>query len=204
MPSTTPTGLSREVNRALLAATLAFAAGASVALVAVAPRAPALVYGTTLVASALLSFLYHTLEQAPRRRLLRLLDHSAIFLLIAGTYTPFAAIALEGWGPSMLVIVGSLAGLGIRLQVLLSPDWDRAFVWIYIAIGWVFVIGADEVIASLSVPALSLLAAGGVAYTVGALIYFRDVGRWTDAIWHGCVLMGKTAHFGAVLLILLS
>ena len=204
MPSTHPIGPSQRVNHALLGATLAFAMAATATLCVVAPHPPSLVYGLTMLASALFSFLYHTTKRPTRRRLLRLLDHAAIFLLIAGTYTPFAAVALKGWGASLLVIVWSLAGLGILLKILLSPDWDRVFVWVYIALGWAFVIGLDEALTALSGPALALLAAGGLAYTIGAIIYWRDIGEWTDPVWHGFVLAGKGAHFAAVLAIVAS
>jgi hemolysin III len=210
VPSTNPTGMARLVNRALLAATLAFSGVGIAFLLALAPglrgrwaAVAALVYGATLVVSSVCSFLYHTLETARRRRLLRLLDHAAIFLLIAGTYTPFAAVALgQTVGGPLLVWVWTLALLGIALKFVLHEEYDRVFVLVYLAIGWVFVAALDEILRSMPAGAIALLAAGGIAYTVGALIYFRDIGRWTDPVWHAFVLVGTTTHFLAVLAVL--
>jgi hemolysin III len=206
MATTDPVGLSRKVNRAVLAATVAFAAGGAAALVPLSlglrkegSTIAFLVYGVTLVACALCSFLYNTLEQTKRRQLLRTLDHACIFVFIAGTYTPFAAIALERWGTGLLVCVWSLAALGVVLKLRLDRQWDRPFVWIYLALGWIFVVGFDELYLALDATALALLLGGGLAYTVGALIYHRDIGHWTDPLWHGFVLAGTAAHFFAVI-----
>jgi hemolysin III len=205
MPSTHPVGLARQVNRAVLAMTVLFAAGGAAALVPLsfglrqqASSLAFLIYGATLVACALCSFLYNTFERARRRALLRLLDHACIFIFIAGTYTPFAAIALETWGTALLVGVWSLAALGVALKLRLGADWDRPFVWIYVALGWMFAVGLDEIIRTLDWTAITLLLAGGIAYTVGAIIYHRDIGRWTDPLWHGFVLVGTATHFFAV------
>jgi hemolysin III len=205
MATTEPLGLSRQVNRAVLAATVAFAAGGAAALVPLAAGLrnegailALLVYGATLVACALCSFLYNTLERARRRKLLRLLDHAAIFIFIAGTYTPFAAIALETWGTGLLVCVWSLAALGVALKLRLGTEWDRPFVWIYLALGWIFVVGLDEIVRKLDADVIALLFAGGIAYTIGAVIYHRDIGRWTDPLWHALVLVGTATHFFAV------
>src|SRR4051812_7826325 len=146
--------MARLVNRALLAATLAFSGVGIAFLLVIVPNlrgrwaaVAALVYGTTLVVSSLFSFLYHTLETARRRRLLRLLDHAAIFLLIAGTYTPFAAVALgQTVGGPLLAWVWTLALLGIALKVVLRESYDRVFVLIYLGIGWVFVVALDDIV----------------------------------------------------------
>jgi hemolysin III len=207
--STHPTGLAKQVNRAILAATLAFSAVAMAFLLALAPALrerwailAVLLYGTTLVACSLCSFLYNMLERARRRALLRLLDHAAIFLLIAGTYTPFAAIVLGAVGTALLAWVWSLALLGIALKLVLREAYDRVFVLVYLGIGWAFVVALDDIVRLLAPGALALLAVGGAAYTIGALIYFRDIGRWTDPVWHGLVLLGATTHFLAVIAVL--
>jgi hemolysin III len=211
MSSTFPVGRARDVNRAVLTATLAFGiAGAGIMAAwaaearSAAAMAAGLVYGVTLAACALFSFLYHMLEGSPRRRLLRLLDHAAIFLLIAGTYTPFAAVALRGSvGGHLLAWVWGLALAGILGKLLLGNAYDRLFVAVYLGIGFLGVGSFHEAVAALPTPALALLVAGGAAYTVGALIYAKDIGRWTDPVWHVLVLLGKAAHFGAVALLLL-
>jgi hemolysin III len=206
MSVTFPTGLSRRVNRVLLTATLAFGGSGLMflALLAVVgpereDSGPSLVYGLCLVACTLFSFLYNMREHAPGRKLLRLLDHVAIFLLIAGTYTPFAATGIPGpFGVTLLHWVWGLASLGIALKLLLPPAYDRIFVIVYLAIGWLFVSALGDVVARVPSLSLAFLAAGGVAYSVGAVLYARDIGRWTDPVWHSCVLTGAVTHFVAV------
>ncbi len=207
-----PVGLSRRVNRAVLTATLAFGAAAFVVLTVLALvtgghgfTIAALVYGGSLVACALCSFLYQMLESPRWRALLRYLDHSAIFLLIAGTYTPFAAAGIHGpFHGSLLAWVWGLALTGILLKLVLPRAHDRAFVLVYLALGWIFVTSAGEVMQSIPALPLAFLALGGLAYTVGALIFARDIGRWTDPVWHSCVLAGIITHFLAVVIYCLS
>jgi hemolysin III len=207
-----PYGLSRRVNRAVLTATLAFGGAAFVTLAVLAFAtgargftAASLVYGGSLAACALCSFLYQMLETVRWRDLLRYLDHSAIFLLIAGTYTPFAAAGIHGpFNGSLLAWVWGLALVGIVLKLVLPRAHDRAFVLVYLAMGWIFVTSAGEVFHNIPALPLAFLALGGAAYTVGALIFARDIGRWTDPVWHGCVLAGIVAHFLAVITFCLS
>jgi hemolysin III len=206
MAKSTATGVSRRVDRAILTATLAFSGGALVGLVALAlarhGTGASLIYGVCLVLCSLFSYLYNMLETARRRGLLRYLDHAAIFLLIAGTYTPFAS-GFEGpFGFGLLECVWGLAIVGIVLKLLLFGSYDRLFVGIYLAIGWLFVSALNQFLAMVTPSSLVFLTIGGVAYTVGALIYARDIGRWTAAVWHGCVLTGKLTHFIAVVLLL--
>jgi hemolysin III len=208
MSITRPAGVSRQVNRAILTATLAFAAIALAVLAIIAfaaHDAASLVYGLCLAACSLCSFLYNMLEHAKRRDVLRYLDHAAIFLLIAGTYTPFAAAGLHGpFGVSLLAWVWALAVIGIVLKLVLSKAHDRAFVGLYLAMGWLFVTAADEVWRHVPPLSLALLALGGLAYTAGAIIYARDIGRWTDPVWHSFVLAGTVTHFLAVVAFRLS
>ncbi len=202
-------GLSRLVDRAILTATLAFSGGALIGLVALAFASTAshgtgasLIYGVCLVLCSLCSYLYNMLETARRRGLLRYFDHAAIFLLIAGTYTPFAAGFQGPFGFALLEWVWGLAIVGIVLKLLLFGSYDRLFVGIYLAIGWLFVSALNQFLAAITPSSLVFLTIGGVAYTVGALIYARDIGRWTAAVWHGCVLTGSLTHFIAVVLLL--
>jgi hemolysin III len=213
MPSTRPRGASWVVNRVVLTATLMFSAAAMAALIVIAltvlDRSSAevgLVYGATLVACSVTSYLYHTLENAPRRSLLRYLDHAAIFLLIAGTYTPFAASGIRGpfgFG-RLLEWVWALALVGATLKLVLDASYDRFFVGLYLAIGWLFVSALDQLLVTITPLSLAFLIVGGAAYTLGALIYLRDIGHWTDPIWHCCVLTGSLTHFIAVLTLLLA
>ena len=211
MSITQPVGVARRINRAILTATLAFSLVALALLGRFAAATPdrwsagaALVYGATLVACSLCSFLYNMLEQARRRAVLRALDHAAIFLLIAGTYTPFAAGGIPGpLGVGLLEWVWGLSLAGIVLKLWLRGTDDRVFVGLYIGIGWFFVVAMREFITITTPLSLALLAAGGVTYTAGALVYARDQGRWTAPVWHGCVLAGAVTHFLAVLALLL-
>ena len=212
MSVTSPVGRARQVDRAVLTTTLVFGASgfAVLTVLALALRyrgftAASVVYGSSLAACALCSFLYHMLESARRRALLRFLDHAAIFLLIAGTYTPFAAAGIEGpFHATLLVWVWVLAAAGIALKTFLPKAYDRAFVGLYLALGWIFLASAKEVVRTVPLLPLLLLAVGGIAYTVGAALYARDIGRWTDPVWHGCVLAGIATHFVAVVTFCLS
>src|SRR5260221_12926710 len=195
-------GVARRVDRAIRTATLAFSGGALIglAILAFASRASqgtsaSLIYGVCLVLCSLFSYLYNMLETARRRGLLRYLDHAAIFLLIAGTYTPFAAGFHGPLGFALLEWVWGLAIAGIVLKLLLFGSYDRLFVAIYLAIGWLFVSALNQFLATITPSSLVFLTIGGVAYTVGALIYARDIGRWTAAFWHGCVLTSSCPHF---------
>src|SRR5882724_2425199 len=145
MSITHPSGVSRKVNRAALTATLVFSVAAFAVLAALSVpdvsryrMASGFVYAACLVACSLCSFLYHMLERARWRHVLRHLDHAAIFLLIAGTYTPFAAAAgLSGpFGISLLAWVWSLAAVGIVLKLALGAGHHRLFVGVYLAVGW--------------------------------------------------------------------
>jgi hemolysin III len=211
MPTTTPIGAARRVNRAILTVTLAFSAAAMVALIALAAAldlgraASGVIYGATLLTCSLASYLYHMLEDAPRRGVLRYCDHAAIFLLIAGTYTPFAANGLDGpFGFGLLGWVWTLAIIGAALKLFLDHTYDRFFVGLYLAIGWLFLSALDQLVSAVTPLSLAFLVLGGVAYTAGAIVYVRDIGHWTDAVWHGCVLTGSLTHFIAILALLLA
>jgi hemolysin III len=201
-----PQDTSRRTDRSILAATLAFSLVAMAVLAGVAATCTdareavaILVYAATLLASALCSFVYHVLARPRWRPALRYLDHAAIFLLIAGTYTPFANDALRGpFGFTVLEWVWGLALGGVALKLLLIGVYDRAFVGLYIGIGWFILAAGRAAIAAIALPSLLLLAFGGLVYTGGAIIYARDRGRWAAPTWHGCVLTAAFAHFLAV------
>ena len=202
----------RRVDGSILAATLAFSITAMALLVHFAiesvdrQRALAiLVYGGTLVACSFCSFLYNSFAWARWRSALRYLDHAAIFLLIAGTYTPFASSDLRGpLGFSVLAWVWALACMGVVMKLLLFGAYDRIFVAVYVAIGWFIVTAGREALAAIAAPALALLVIGGVVYTAGAVVYARDRGRWTAPVWHLCVLAGSLAHFLAVVALVVA
>jgi hemolysin III len=199
--------LPRSMDRSILTATLTFSFLSLAMLAYVAARSPdrqralaILVYGATFATCALCSFLYHTLSQVRWRPFLRYCDHAAIFLLIAGTYTPFAAANdLRGpFGFSVLQWVWALTSIGMALKIVLLDGYDRSFVGLYIGIGWFILVAGKAAIAAIAPPSLALLALGGLVYTAGAIVYLRDGGRWTAPIWHCCVFIGGVAHFLAV------
>jgi hemolysin III len=162
-----------------------------------------LVFGAALVVLYSASTLYHSVGPArPRAKaILRVIDHSAIFLLIAGTYTPFTLVTLGGpWGWSLFGVVWSLALAGITLRVYLRRRPTALFLALYLAMGWCIVAAAKPLLAALVPGGVALLAAGGVAYSVGVVFYLWHRLPYAHAIWHGFVLAGSAAHFAAVLL----
>jgi hemolysin III len=205
-------GVPRRLDRLVLAATLVFSIVAMALLAhfaaASADRRQAIavvVYGVTLVACALCSFLYHALALPRWRMILRYCDHAAIFLLIAGTYTPFAGDDLRGpLGFSILEWVWALASAGVVLKLVLLGAYDRAFVGLYLGIGWFIIVAGRDSIAAITRPSLALLVFGGLVYTAGAVVYARDAGRWTAPFWHSCVLIGALSHFLAVVVLIVA
>lgn len=206
MSGTGPTGIARRVDRAVLTATLAFGGFGLACLAAIAVAAPGarfvdagVVYGVCLAASCAASYFYHANAIATRRDLLRFLDHAAIFLLIAGTYTPFAAAGLHGpFGISFLVWIWGAAVVGIALKYFLLNTFERAFVVAYLAMGWLGISSVGEMVAKIPMLPLSLIL-GGASYSAGAIIYARHASPWSGAIWHACVLAAAVIHFAAVL-----
>ncbi len=167
-----------------------------------------LIYGTTLVLLFSASATYHLVSASPRVvRVLRQLDHAAIYLLIAGTYTPFCYNMFSGfWKWGLLAIVWSLALAGVILKVFTvkTPRWLNT--GIYIVLGWLVVFAIREMLATLPVAALGWLLAGGILYTLGAVIYATKIFDFVPGkfgfheIWHIFVILGALAHFTAVIL----
>jgi len=154
------------------------------------------IYGATLILLYIASTLYH---RDPRPHL-RTLDHIAIFLLIAGTYTPFVLITLRGsWGWSLFAITWSLALLGVILELTSLRRFRRAMVVLYIAMGWVGLIALKPLVAALPGTGLWLLFGGGAAYTIGVLFYRMHGLRYHHAVWHLFVLSGSVLQYFAVL-----
>ncbi|TNF51178.1 MAG: hemolysin III family protein, partial [Deltaproteobacteria bacterium] len=124
----------------------------------------------------------------------------AIFLLIAGTYTPFMLVNLRGaWGWTLFSIVWTLALLGVFFQVSLLRRWQGISLTLYISMGWVVVVAIKPMLDSVATGGLILLLLGGLAYTSGVIFYLWKSLRYHHAIWHGFVLLGSILHFFAVL-----
>lgn len=162
------------------------------------------IFGATLIFCFTTSTLYHSIPLEKVKRVLRTLDHSAIFLLIAGTYTPFMLLGVPGpWGWSILATVWTLAVTGIVLRLVLRGRLHGLVVATYLAMGWLVVIATKPLIHTVGLGGLSLLAAGGLAYTVGVIFYKWRRLPYSHAIWHGFVLLGGGLHYFAVLFYLI-
>jgi hemolysin III len=158
------------------------------------------VYGASLVAQYLSSFLYHSTE-GPRKQVLRNVDHCAIYLLIAGTYTPFTLVTLRGhWGWPLFVAIWSLAAVGIVQEIWFTKRSRFLSMAIYILMGWLAVVAIVPLVSALTYKGFLWLAAGGLLYTGGVYFYVaaKKGLRHGHGIWHVFVLAGSACHFSAV------
>ncbi len=160
----------------------------------------AAVFASSLVALYLVSTLYHALRPSRAKQILQKLDHTAIYLLIAGSYTPFTLGVLRGpWGWSLLSLVWAIAGTGIALEFVFGGKVHKLAVGLYVAMGWLVVVAAKPLLASVPWPGLVWLAAGGLLYTGGVAFYAARRVRYAHAVWHLFVLGGSVCHFVAIL-----
>jgi hemolysin III len=159
------------------------------------------IYSATLVLMYMSSTLYHSIPNEAAKNVFRVIDHIAIYLLIAGTYTPFTLVSLRGnWGWPLFGLIWGLALLGILFQAtpLRKRGWVR--VALYIAMGWVIMIAAQPLRSTISSNGLLLLFFGGAAYTGGVWFYAHRTLPYAHTIWHLFVLLGSALHFFAILL----
>lgn len=162
--------------------------------------ASSIVFAITLILQYTFSTLYHSIQLPRAKSVLRVFDHSAIFLLIAGTYTPFMLVNLHGpWGWTLFGIVWTLALLGVLFQVSLLRRWQGFSLALYICMGWVVVVATKPMLKAVAPGGLVLLLLGGLAYTSGVFFYTRRSLRYHHAVWHGFVLAGSMLHYFAVL-----
>lgn len=158
------------------------------------------IFGATLIMLYVASTLYHALPHPRAKRVFRVLDHSAIYLLIAGTYTPFALGALRGpWGWALLGAVWTLAALGITAKATLGFRFPRLSTAVYVAMGWLALIAAQPLLAHVGVAGLMWLLAGGLCYTAGVVFFAWERLRYGHMVWHLFVAAGSVCHFFAVL-----
>ena len=158
------------------------------------------VFSFTVGLLYLASVLYHALPPNRAKRVFRVLDHSAIFLLIAGTYTPFTLGVLRGpWGWSLLVLVWSLALGGVVFKAIFGVRYLRFSVGLYLAMGWVALIVVKPVWLLIPPAGLFWLLLGGIAYTAGVGFFAAHRVRYSHFVWHLFVLAGTACHFIAVL-----
>lgn len=159
------------------------------------------VFAATMVLLYAASMLYHAIPHPRAKRLLRKLDHGAIYLLIAGTYTPFTLGALGGpWGWTLFGVVWSLAVVGVALKAfdrMSHPAWSTG---LYLAMGWSVLIALGPLVERVEIGGLVLLAAGGIAYTAGVVFFTLDSRlRYGHFVWHLFVVAGTACHYFAVL-----
>jgi hemolysin III len=160
----------------------------------------AAVFGGTMVLLYLASTLYHSLTHEGAKRFFRLLDHSAIFLLIAGTYTPFTLGVLRGpWGWTLLAIVWILAVVGITMKAIVGTRHSRISIVLYLLMGWLAVVAIKPMLLLVPLPGILWILAGGIAYTGGIVFFAAPRLRYGHFIWHLFVITGTTCHFFAVL-----
>ncbi len=155
-----------------------------------------IIYGSSLVFLFASSTFYHGSTDYRRKRILQVIDHIAIYLLIAGTYTPFLLIPLRGgWGWTLLVIIWTLAISGSILKFWFTGKYNRISTSVYLAMGWLAVVAIKPMIESVPVPSLLWLLTGGLCYTFGVYFYNKSSWRYHHAIWHIFVLAGSACHF---------
>ncbi|MBL8171247.1 MAG: hemolysin III family protein [Acidobacteria bacterium] len=160
----------------------------------------ATVFAVSLVVLYCASTIYHALPPNRAKQFFRLLDHVAIFLLIAGTYTPFTLGVLRGpLGWTLLALVWGMAILGITLKVVWGFRYKAVSTGMYLAMGWMAVIAVQEVWLRMPVSGIKWLLAGGLAYTVGVVFFVAERMRYNHLAWHLFVLIGSTCHTCAVL-----
>ena len=158
------------------------------------------VYGATLVALYFASTLYHSTRTVAARRITRILDHIAIYLLIAGTYTPFTLIALRGpWGWTLFGVVWGLALVGVVYEIFFCGRFKLVSIFVYLAMGWLVIVAIKPLVSHLPPAGVVWLAAGGVAYSLGTIFYAWKTFPHHHAIWHLFVLGGSICHFVAVM-----
>mgnify|MGYP003700682135 CR=1 FL=1 len=153
------------------------------------------IYGASVFLSLLFAALYHGIGHAPTKAVFRLLDHLSIFVLIAGTYTPIALVALPvPSGEHMFWTIWALAGLGVGLRIWLGR-LHGILIPVFLAMGWLCVFWGDALLDALGLAGAWLLVAGGCAYTGGLTFYFWRRLPYNQAIWHACVIGGAACHF---------
>lgn len=186
---------------------VAFGLGATITLAIVAlPHAEALrlvslgLYAAGLLTMLGCSALYNVAINARHRALLRRLDHAAIFVMIAGTYSPFSLIMIGGaWGLGLFLFVWTVALGGVALKMIWPNRFERLSVAAYLLLGWTIVVALDPLFANVPLPTIILLGVGGLIYSVGVLFHLWRRLPYHNAIWHACVLAAAVCHFAAIL-----
>ena len=158
------------------------------------------IYGATLILLYTASTLYHGIPHEGAKKILQRLDHAAIFLLIAGTYTPFTLVNLRGdWGWILFGMVWVIAIAGIALELLCEKPNKRLSISLYLGLGWLVLVAIKPMVSSVETGGLLLLLAGGICYSFGVIFYVWKKLAYHHAIWHLFVLAGSALHYFSVL-----
>lgn len=158
------------------------------------------IYGTSLFLLYLASTLYHSFRKPILRKIFQIVDHSCIYLLIAGTYTPFLIVGIGGsFGTIMLAVIWSIAIAGIIFKVFFINRFMIASTLAYVGMGWLAIIGWQELVASVPAVGVAWLAAGGITYSLGVIFYALEKMPFNHTIWHLFVMGGSACHFVAVI-----
>jgi hemolysin III len=168
---------------------------------AMLPLVSCSIFGATLVLLYTASTLYHSARSPRLKHVFKIVDHSCIYLLIAGTYTPFTLVTLQGsWGWTLFALIWALAAAGIAFQIFFVYRFKILATIAYVLMGWLAVFAVKPLIDALPAGGFAWLLAGGIVYTLGALFYLLKKLPYNHAIWHLFVLGGSTCHYFAVLL----
>jgi len=158
------------------------------------------IFGSMLVLLYLASTLYHGIQYRPAKQILRKVDQGAVFLLIAGSYTPFLFTVLRGpWGWSLFGVIWGLAILGLVSRFIKGGTVRNMALVIYLFMGWMMLVAIKPLLANSPPSVLMWIAIGGLAYTVGVVFYAWEKLPYGHAVWHICVLGGSISHFFAVM-----
>lgn len=159
------------------------------------------VFGCTMLLMYLSSTIYHSLRDPALKHLFRIIDHASIYLLIAGSYTPFMLVTLKGpWGWTLFTIIWSLAFAGVVFKMFFVHRFEALSTVIYLLMGWMAVVAIKPIYQNLSLGGLECMVAGGLCYTVGVIFYVWQRLKFSHVLWHLFVLAGSIFHFFAVLL----
>lgn len=163
------------------------------------------IYGASLILLFIMSCLYHALSNATAKKVFRVFDHTGIFFLIAGTYTPYTLVAIRGvWGWVLFGIVWTAAIVGIALNSVSIEKFKKFSMICYIAAGWCVLLAMEPLYKSMEPTGFWLLLGGGMAYTIGILFYRQKGKRWFHAIWHVFVLFAAILQYMSVYMYVLG
>ncbi|MCX8123137.1 MAG: hemolysin III family protein [Spirochaetes bacterium] len=159
------------------------------------------IYGVTIIVLYSASTMYHSIKNISFKKFFQVLDHSSIFLLIAGTYTPFVLVTMRGgWGWSIFGIIWGLAIAGIIVKIIMGTGGDKLSTIVYLAMGWLIIIAFHKIIAVLPIMGIMWLVIGGLCYSMGTIFFLLDNKLpFNHSIWHLFVLAGSITHFFGIL-----